>query len=187
MKVYKGMMYRIIVERACGCRAQQEFKDDVMREPDGEPTYKPCVKHKRGQIGEIIQEILFEVILKEADEHRAKTNIAVAEKNAERVAEAAKPVIGEGAVAETRIKIGNAPNETLTSRPAPPAVRTANLASGSKSGIRRTVTPTRAAKAPIEAGDLGTAVEDVRITKVLVDDPEGGLLGAHDDPTGENP
>jgi hypothetical protein len=80
MKVYVGTMYRIIVERKCGCRAAQEFKDSAMREPDGDPTYKPCTKHKRGTMNEVVQEFMLEVLENKAEEHRSKTSIAIAEK-----------------------------------------------------------------------------------------------------------
>jgi hypothetical protein len=205
MKVYVGTMYRIIVERKCGCRAAQEFKDEFMKEPDGEPTYKPCAKHQRGHMKEIIQEFMFEVLENKAEEHRSQANIAIAEANASRVTEAP---VGEGATAETHapIKIAGvtkkpavvtaAPSGNVPNQPRPnPVVRKANLAAGSRSGLRRATVPARASEViaakqaavpeagPVEAGDIQMepVEEDPRVTKILVDDPDGGLLGAHED------
>jgi hypothetical protein len=202
MKAYVGTMYRIIIEKKCGCRATQEFKDAVMKEPDGEPTYKACDKHKKGQAGEIIQELMFEVLESKAEEHRSKASIEIAEQNAVRRGAAAATPVGEGAVAETRTPVriaGTSPKPAPTAAPSGSVpnqtrplvkVREANLSGGSKSGLRRAAPATRqsvvakiAADRPVEAGDLqiDPVSEDPRVTAILVDDPTGGLLGAHDD------
>src|SRR5208282_1046045 len=98
MKIHIGTMYRIIVEKGCGCKATQEYKDAVMKEPDGEPTYKPCHKHKKGIVGGVIQELMVEVLENKAEEYHSKAIIAIAESNAGREA----PTVSEGATSETR-------------------------------------------------------------------------------------
>jgi hypothetical protein len=158
MKVYIGKMTRIIVERKCGCKATQEYRDDTMQEPDGEPTYKPCPKHKRGVTGEVIQELMFEVVENKAEEHHSKSVIAIAEANAVKAAPAI-PAVGEGSSFETRIpvKVGGKvvqrpPNQAAASAPMTDTgrrdttkSRQVNLAGGSSSGMRRSTQPTSAA------------------------------------------
>jgi hypothetical protein len=210
MKVYIGTMYRIIIERKCGCRAAQEFKDAIMKDPDGEPNYKPCDKHKKGAAGEIIEDLMFEVLENKAEEHRSKSTIAIAEANAEKRAGNGSAPVSEGATSETRTPVrvaapktaaapgaapvsSAAPSGNVPNQPRPQVgVRAANLVGGSKSGLRRAVAPTRqtvaakvAAQAPqtVQTGDIQTdpVAEDPRVTAILVDDPEGGLLGAFGD------
>lgn len=161
MKVYVGTMTRIIVEKKCGCKATQEYRDAIMKEPDGEPAYKPCTKHKKGVTSEVIQELMFEVLENKAEEHRAKTNIAIAEANAEKPTPAV-PAVGEGAAAETRtpVRVGGkvvqrpANQPAASAAPAPTTTvgrrdttkpRQANLTTGSAGGLRRATQPTSAA------------------------------------------
>ncbi len=158
MKVFVGTMYRIVVERKCGCRAMQEYLDDLLKQPDGEPTYKPCAKHKRGTMSEVVKELMLEVLEQRAEEQHSKAVIAVAEANADRATAGPAPV-GEGATSETRtpIKAGNAvPRPAaapaagatpVAARPAPPKVRRVNLTAGSGGGVRRVATPASAATA----------------------------------------
>src|SRR5271157_904427 len=202
MKVYIGLIPRCTAIKNCGCRATQEYKDPAMKETDGDPTYKPCDKHKKGAAGEIIQEMMFEFIEQKAEEHRSKSTIEIAEANATRRGPAAATPVGEGAEAETRTPVriaGTSPNPAASAAPSGNVpnqtrpvvkVREANLSGGSKSGRRRASAPTRqsvaakvAAERPVEAGDIQTEEvdEDPRVTAILVDDPTGGLLGAHDD------
>ena len=192
MQVYIGTMHRIIIEKKCGCRVSQEFKDAIMKQPDGEATYKPCTKHKKGVVGEVIKELMLEVLENKAEEHHSKTVIAIAEANAtsrtgesETPAEAPKPV-GEGAASETRvpIKVGGkvvqvgakpesqrpglrrAATATAKTTPAAVSARKAAAAAGTSNAIDAEL-----------AGATGpTAGEDTRITHHLVDAP-GGLLG----------
>jgi len=180
-----------------------------MKETDGEPVYKPCDKHKKGQAGEIIQELMFEFIEQKADEHRSKSSIEIAEQNAARRGAAAATPVGDGAESETRTPVrvagvapkvataaatpSAAPSGNVQNQPRPRVgVRAANLAGGSKGGLRRTAQPSTATvvakiaasrPAAVEAGDIQTEAvdEDPRVTAILVDDPTGGLLGAHDD------
>jgi len=206
MKVYIGLIPRCTAIKNCGCRATQEYKDPAMKETDGEPSYKPCDKHKKGTAGEIIQEMMFEFIEQKAEEHRSKSSIEIAEQNAARRAGNAPASVADGATAETRTPVriagtqqkapvapapsaapsGNVPNQT---RPVV-KVRQANLSAGSKSGLRRAGAVTRqtvvekvASSRPVEAGDIQVdpVEEDPRVTAILVDDPEGGLLGGHED------
>lgn len=189
MKVYVGTMYRIIVERKCGCRAAQEFKDSAMKEPDGDPTYKPCTKHKRGAMSEVVQEFMLEVLENKAEEHRSKTVIAIAEANATRTDVPAPPV-GEGSASETHVplKVGG----KVVQRPTKAGV-----------GVRRSVQPAsvadvvtshKTAAAAITTGNSidaelagsgsPAAAEDARITKHLVD-ASGGLLGPDEEDPSE--
>ena len=194
MKVYIGTMYRIIVEKKCGCRSSQEFKDAIMKEPDGEPTFKPCAKHKRKAVGEIIQELMLEVLESRAEEHRSKSLIAIAESNAtSRPETSAEPApVSEGAVSETRIpiKVGGKVVQTgskpTTQRPAvrrtaQPTVRTTPAAVAAKTAASNAGSSIDAEL----AGDTSPAAgEDSRITKNLVDAP-GGLLGPEEDDPSE--
>jgi hypothetical protein len=207
MKVYIGTMHRVIFERKCGCRAAQEFKDAAMKEPDGEGTFKPCAKHKRGQVGEIIREIMIEVLENRAEEHRSKTVIAIAEANANKVATPAP--VGEGAESESRvaIKVGDKVVQRPASVPAASAApvtpsghrdttkpRQVNLASGSGSGLRRAtqqgsaaavVAEKKTASAPVVSGNsidaefAGVAVPVTEDIRItkVLVDGEGGLLG----------
>lgn len=202
MKVYIGLIPRCTAIKNCGCRATQEYKDPAMKEPDGDPTYKPCEKHKKGQAGEIIQELMFEFIAEKAEEHRSKSSIEIAEANAARRGVAPAPV-GEGSASESRTPVtiagtskkeapSAAPSGNVQNQPRPNVgVRKANLASGSRSGLRRAPQATHtsvvqkiAAQRPVEAGDIQMepVPEDPRVTQILVDDPEGGLLGQFEDP-----
>lgn len=155
MKVYVGLMPRAILERGCGCKLTQDFKDQAMKEPDGEAIYKPCAKHKRGAAGEIIQELMTEFALKEAEDYQNKQALALAQSNEQKVA----PQVAEGATSETRtsIKVGGrvvqrpadvpaasaapAPINAATGRRDPTKVRTANLSAGSAGGLRRAGAP----------------------------------------------
>jgi len=161
MKVHVGTMYRIVVERKCGCKATQEYLDAVLKEPDGEPLYKPCPKHRRGAMKDMVRELLLEVLEQKAEEQHSKAVIAAAAANADK-RPGAPAAVGEGATSETRTPItaGNAvqrpagqPPASATPAPAaaagrrPPQPRRVNLASASGGGIRRAAAPPTAATA----------------------------------------
>ena len=223
MKVYKGVMYRIIVEMACGCKSKQEFKDDLLREADGGPTYTACEKHEKSKVqAEMMEIILMEALEKEATDAKAAASIAVAQANV-RVTDPsleANP-IGEGSTSETSsglvVKVGNkivnkrpvstavhqqTPAANLpptTARPNPVRSNKVNLAGGAAaSGLRRSagsggnasstsdLIAQKKASLAAEAGGgsmnidiegASAVAEDPRITQLLVDDPDGGLLG----------
>lgn len=137
-----------------------------MKEPDGEAIYKPCAKHKRGAAGEIIQELMTEFALKEAEDYQNKQALALAQANEKKLALAQSneqkitAPVAEGATSETRVplKVGGrvvqrpadvpaasaspAPINAATGRRDPTKVRTANLSAGSAGGLRRAGAPT---------------------------------------------
>lgn len=68
MKVEKTSVYRLSVERECGCKATREFTDPLYREPIAEAGYVPCKKHKgKPDLQEMMQMIMIEDLNREAE------------------------------------------------------------------------------------------------------------------------
>ena len=70
MKVTKTTIYRLSVEKSCGCKAAREYEDARYTKPvpvDPGSVFEPCVKHGKGAIAEFAGEMLVEALDKEAE------------------------------------------------------------------------------------------------------------------------
>jgi hypothetical protein len=68
MKVEKTVVYRVTVERECGCTAVKEFKDPQYKEAITEAGYEPCKKHKANKdLVDMMGMILKEDVQREAE------------------------------------------------------------------------------------------------------------------------
>jgi hypothetical protein len=198
MKVDFGITHHITVTLDCGCQIKQEYSDASLAVASV-PTPTFCKEHSHKQVRKAFEGLLLECLSKERTDRRASANLAIAQANATRgdVSETAPAQatygvapVGEGSASETKTPI-KIPGVT----PKPPAripiVRQVNLATSPRAGVKRASSVSRASEvvaakqvvSSTAAGDIELATEDPRVTKLLVDDDEGGLLGAHEDTT----
>jgi hypothetical protein len=67
MKVTKTNVFRLTIEKACGCQATREYEDGRYTKPLVDGKFTPCDKHGRGAIAEFAGEMLVEALDKEAE------------------------------------------------------------------------------------------------------------------------
>lgn len=71
MNVTKSIIYKLEIERDCGCKVAGDYEDAAYKKPRGTSIFTPCEKHKDAAGIELIEEMLREFLDKEARDAKA--------------------------------------------------------------------------------------------------------------------
>lgn len=76
MKVSKSTIYKLEIERPCGCKIAGDYEDAAYKKVRGTASFTACAKH--AEDASLVEELLREVLEKEAAEAKAPEPLAPA-------------------------------------------------------------------------------------------------------------
>lgn len=71
MKVTKSTIYKLEIERTCTCKVAGDYEDVAFKKPRGTAIFTACATHKETPGVDVIEEMMREVLEKEAREAKA--------------------------------------------------------------------------------------------------------------------